>query len=283
MGRRMAPDRVWGLMAAAVLAAMLAALAAWSGFDALTLLSRFGWTPVLLGKTWAPQSGRFGLLPYLWGSVVVGVLALLVASGLGLALALAVGRRLAAWARPAARGGLTAFTAVPSVILGWWGLNTVVPWIRSWTHGPGFSLLAAGLTVGVMITPTLAVLALGAIEGVPATWEDASDALGADPDQTLMRLTIPAASPGLARAVLLATGRALAETMAVQMVVGSQAVASLALARPGSTLTTGILMNMAIWPPGSPGGDAVSLMALLLLLGAWWLSRQLRQWEGGRP
>jgi phosphate transport system permease protein len=278
MGR----EREWGLAAAAVLAAMLLALTVWSGYGLVALVGRFGLAPVLLGKTWRPEAGAVGLMPYIWGSVVVGVMATALGSALGLATAVAVGRRLAAWAATPVRSLLTAFTAVPSVILGWWGLNAVVPWVRALTHGPGFSLLAAGLTVGVMIAPTVAVMGVAAVEGVPRLWEEASDALGAAPDQTLLRLTIPAAAPGLARAVLLGAGRALAETMAAQMVIGSQPVARLALADPGSTLTTGILVNMAVWPPGSPGGQAVTAMALLLLVGAWWIARQLRTWEEGR-
>ncbi len=279
MERRTPPKFGWpaGLMAAAaaVLGLMLAGLATWFAWDTVAVLSRYGLEPVLLGRVFEPARGRFGLIPFIWGSVVVGLMALVVAVLFGVSLALAVGRRVPERLRGALGRGLSLFVALPSVILGWWGLETVVPLVRQVFGGPGFSLLAAGLTLGVMITPTLAALSLAAVEGVPRLLEEASDALGAHPDQTLLGLTLPAALPGIARAVVLAASRALAETMAVQMVIGSQPVARLALNLPGSTLTTGILVNMAVWPPGSPAGQSLTVMAALLLVGAWWLSRQL--------
>lgn len=262
-------------VSATLLALMLAALVAWFAWDTVLVLGRYGVTPVLLGRVWNPAHNQFGLIPFIWGSIVVGVLAIVVAVVLGIALALVLGRRVPPSLRRSLRSGLSLFVALPSVILGWWGLETVVPLVRRVFGGPGFSLLAAGLTLGVMITPTLAALSLAAINGVPSALEEASDALGASPDQTLLRVTVPASLPGLARAVVLAASRALAETMAVQMVIGSQPVARLFLNLPGSTLTTGILVNMAAWPPASSAGEALTVMAALLLFGAWWLSRQL--------
>ncbi len=260
---------------AAILGLMLAGLTVWFAWDAIALLGRYGVEPVLLGRVFDPAHGRFGLIPFIWGSVVVGLTALVVAVLLGVSLALAIGRRVPEQIRGTLGRGLSLFVALPSVILGWWGLETVVPLVRRLLGGPGFSLLAAGITLGVMITPTLAALALAAVQGVPRPLEEASDALGAHPDQTLLGLTLPAAMPGIARALVLAASRALAETMAVQMVIGSEPVARLALNLPGSTLTTGILSNMAVSPPGSPAGQSLTVMAAILLAGAWWLSRQL--------
>jgi phosphate transport system permease protein len=283
MEERRAPRFRWSTGAMAVsallLALMLAALVAWFAWDAVQLLSRYGVRPVLLGRAFDPVHHQFGLIPFIWGSIVVGLIALVMALVLGMALSLTIGRRVPARWRRVLGGGLSLFVALPSVILGWWGLETIVPLIRRVFGGPGFSLLAAGLTLGVMLTPTLASLALAAVNGVAPSLEEASDALGASADQTLARVTLPAALPGISRAIVLTASRALAETMAVQMVIGSQPVARLFLNLPGSTLTTGILVNMAVSPPGSAAGQSITVMAALLLFGAWWLARQLAETE----
>jgi phosphate transport system permease protein len=250
--------------------------------DTLALVRRAGVNPVLFGFRWDPGAGAFGLMPFVWGTVVVGVLALVAAVPLGLGMALWSSRRLPRPVGASVLGLLPGVAAVPSVIFGWWGLAVIVPAVRAVLGGSGFSLLAGGATLAVMILPTVAVLGAEAVAAVPASLEDASRALGATEDATLWRVTVAAAVPGLVRAALLGAGRALAETMAVQMVVGSQATARLRLAAPGSTLTTGILTHATLYPPGSLGSDALTAMAALLLLGTWLLGRELRRWQTGR-
>lgn len=267
------------MVAAWILVMMLASLLVWFVADTEALLTHYGLTSVLLGLTWDPERGQLGLMPFIWGSVVVGALALLVSTPLGISLALVTTRRMPRSIGHIVLAGLTALVAVPSVIFGWWGLDAVVPWVRHAFGGPGFSLLAAGLTLAVMILPTLTVLSAAAIRAIPENLEEASRALGATEDQTLWRITVQAAAPGIVRALILATGRALAETMAVQMVIGSQPEASLHLTWPGSTLTTGILTNLSLYPPGTWGAKGLTAMAFVLLIGTWWLSRELKHWE----
>ena len=264
-------------LAAALMALFLAVLLVWLVRDTARLLAAVGVVPVALGLSFTPLAGHYGLLPFAWGSAVVGAVALAASVPLGIGFAVAVTKRLPTWAGSGLTSGMTAVVAVPSVIWGWWGLATVVPWLRGATGGPGFSLLAAGVTAAVMVVPTVAALAAGALGQVAPELEDASRALGATEDQTLWAVTMRAAQPGLVQASLMGLGRAVAETMAVAMVVGGQAVARIQVQWPGSTLTTGILGNMAAWPPDSPGGQAVGAMALVLLIGTWWLLRQLHR------
>lgn len=274
-----ARQRALFMLGAWVLGLMLMALVAWFMVDALALFARHDIASVLLGLRWDPARGHLGLMPYIFGTIVVGLVALVSAWPLAMGLALVLTKRLPTGVGRALEWGLTGMVAVPSVIFGWWGLDTLVPLIRRGFGGPGFSVLAAGLTLAVMVLPTLTVLSASALNSVPDSLEDASRALGASEDETLWHVTLRAATPGLARALVLSAGRALAETMAVQMVIGSQPVARLNLTWPGSTLTTGILTNMSVYPPGSPGGQAVTVMGFLLLVGTWWLSRELRHWE----
>jgi phosphate transport system permease protein len=274
-------QRALFLAAGALLVCLMAAVLAWFVADTARLLGSTSLDAVLFGFRWAPEHGQYGLMPFIWGSVAVGVLALLGSVPTGIALGVVTARRIPPAAGRVVTGGLTGLVAVPSVIFGWWGLDVAVPAVRRIAGGPGFSLLAAGITVAVMVLPTLAVLAGEAIRGVPPALEDASRALGAGEDQTLWYVTLRAAGPGIVRAVILAAGRALAETMAVQMVVGGQPVARLPLTWPGSTLTTGILTHLALYPPDTPGAEAVTAMAFLLLIGTFLLQRELSHWERG--
>ena len=264
-------------VAAGVLVLWMAGLTGWLVADTLRLLDRVGVVPVLLGFHFQPPQGQFGLLPFVWGSVVVGVLALVVSVPLAVAWAVVATKRVPPRASSAMTTAMTALVAIPSVVWGWWGLATVVPAVRGLLGGPGFGLVAAGVTVAIMVVPTVAALAAESLRAVPAALEDASRALGADEDMTLVAVTLTAARPGLTRAVLMGEARVLAETMAVAMVVGGQPVARLQIAWPGATLTTGLLTHLAALAPGSAGGQAVAAMALLLLVGTGWLGRHLRR------
>lgn len=278
--RTEARQRLLFLVAGAVLAFLLAFLLAWFVRDTAFVLSRFGILPVFLGTRWAPDAGWAGLLPFEWGSAVVGALALVVAVLLGGPLAVVVRRRVPARAGRVLTAALAGMVAIPSVLWGWWGLDTVVPAVRAGLGGPGFSLLAAGLTLGVMLVPTFAALGAEAVGAVPEIVEDAARALGATEDQTLWSVTLVAALPGFVRALVVAAGRALAETMAVQMVIGGQPTLTLRLTAPGSTLTTAILTQLSVYPPGTGAGRALTVMGAVLLAGTWWLARELKRWEG---
>jgi phosphate transport system permease protein len=270
--------RVRALYAAAgLLAALTAALAAWLIADTLSLVIHAGLLPVALGFQFDPDRGKFGLLPFVWGSVVVGAVALVVAVPLALSWAVLATKRMSPAGSRLMTGGMTALVAVPSVLWGWWGLSMVVPAVRAALGGPGPGLVAAGVTVAAMVVPTIAALAAESLAAVPPALEDASRALGASEDTTLLAVTLSAARPGLMRAVLLGEARVLAETMAVAMVVGGQPVARLHIEWPGVTLTTGILTHLAALSPATAGGQAVSAMALLLLVAAAWMGRRLRQ------
>lgn len=250
-------------LAGAVLSVLAAGMVGWLGLPAWQLIRSHGLLNVVLGTHWNPLAGAVGIFPFVYGSLVVTAVALAVALPLGLALAISLQQ---GWAR--ARGWLvpllTALGAVPSVIYGWWALAVIVPAVRR-LGGSGFSLLSAGLVVGVMILPTFAVLARQALAAVPDDLAAAALALGATPDQALTRVVLPAAGAGLRAAGLLALGRALGETMAVQMVVGGQAYVGWSPLHSGATLTSEILTDLASLPAGTAAHRALDLMALLLL------------------
>lgn len=218
----------------------------------------------LLGMLYDPSAGRFGLLPFIAGSLVVTAIALVVAFPLALSVAVVV-RQMSSSRIQTVRQVLSGLVAIPSVVFGWWGLGLIVPTIRALSGRPGFSLLAAGLVLAVMILPTLSLLSLNALARVPVPWVEGSLALGATPDQTLGRLILSVSRVALFEASILAVARALGETMAVQMVIGGRVLLPHSVLGPGATLTTQLLTDMSLLPPGVPGHHVLDFMALLLL------------------
>jgi len=225
----------------------------------------------LLSAHWQPLAGHFGILPMVVGSVLVTLLALGLAIPFALGIAVSVQFGLAARLRAPAIDGLTVLTAVPSVVFGWWGLDLVVPTIRQVFGGPGFSVLAAAIVLATMLIPTLGLLFRMALEAVPTAWVEGSLALGATEDQTLWHIIFRCQAGALGRAVMMAVARAMGETMAVQMVIGGQPLWPHSLTAPGATLTTTLLTDMAVFPPGVAGHAAIDALALalLVLMGLW--------------
>jgi phosphate ABC transporter permease protein PstC len=214
---------------------LIAAFVVWEGRGAL---------PYLLGARWSPEDGLYGVLPMVWGSLAVtlGALLLAVPAGVGMALFLTevAGRGLALIARPL----LQTLAGVPSVVYGFVGLTLLVPAIRHWLGGPGFSVLAGALVLAVMVLPTIAAVAEDALRALPPGYREGAAALGATPWQTVRRVLLPAARGGIVTAVVLGLGRALGETMAVLMVTGNVASAPHSPLDPARTLTGNIAMEM---------------------------------------
>lgn len=200
--------------------------------------------PGLLGARWSPEEGLFGVRSMVWGSLAVtlGALLLAVPAGVGIALFLteAASAAVAGLARPL----LQTLAGVPSVVYGFVGLSVLVPAIRRGLGGPGFSVLAGALVLGIMILPTIAAVAEDALRALPPAYREGAAALGATPWQTVRRVLLPAARSGITTAVVLGLGRALGETMAVLMVTGNVAMTPLSPLDPARTLTGNIAMEM---------------------------------------
>lgn len=248
---------------------------------AYRFLSEPGRLGQLLAMPWDPLVHQFGVLSFVMGSAIVTALSVLLAYPFAMALAVTGSVVLRSTGQRVLTQILTVYSAVPSVIYGWWGLTVVVPAIRTFLGGPGFSLLAAGIVLGLMILPTMSIWFQTALKAVPETWQEGSLALGASEDQTLWRLIFPVVRPSLMRGTIVAVGRAVGETMAVQMVIGGHPGMASSLLQPGSTLTTQILMDMTAFPPGTPGHYALDAMALILL-GMMYLLVRLGERAEGR-
>ena len=216
---------------------------------------------------WSPDSGQFGALTFIAGSIGTTLIAILLGGPLGLAGAVFLAEIAPPWVRAFMRPATDLFAGIPSVVYGYVGLTVIVGFIRESTNSStGYGVLAAGIVLAIMILPTVISLSEDALRSLPRTYKEASLALGATRWQTIWRVLVPAASPGILTAIILAMARAIGETMAVQMVIGNAPRFPSSLVNPTSTLTSNIVMEMGNTPFGSTWNNALFLMSFILLI-----------------
>jgi phosphate transport system permease protein len=215
--------------------AILASLA----FEAARFFTMVPIHEFLFGTTWSPQtalrtdqvagSGAFGAVPLFYGTLMITAIAMLVAAPIGLYSAVFLSEYAGKGARATIKPLLEILAGIPTVVYGFFALLTVGPFIRFGIAEPlGLdmptqSALAAGLVMGIMIIPFVSSLADDVINAVPQALRDGSYALGATRSETVRRVVLPAALPGVMGAFLLAISRAVGETMIVVMAAGSLA------------------------------------------------------------
>ncbi len=228
-----------------------------------------GWLDFYQPQGWYPLEGRFGMSPMILSSLAVTVGAVTLALPLGLGSAIFLQFYAISPLAQSFRLLLNLLAGIPSVVFGLWGLTRLVPLITSW-QPPGASLLAAILVLSLMILPTIALTSASALAGVPKDLITGSMALGLRRKTWIINVLIPAAKVGISRGVLLATARALGETMAVMMVAGNVVQNPTRLFEPVRVLTANIALEMAY----AMEDHRASLFAsgLLLTLLVWLLS-----------
>ena len=196
----------------------------------LDFLFGFQWGPDPMSNPDNPDPTRYGAIPLFWGTIYIGaIIAMIVAIPLGLMSAIYLTQyadpRWRAWLKPA----LEILAGVPTVVYGYFAALTVAPFIRDLAASIGISgassesALAAGLVMGVMIIPFVSSMADDSIAAVPQAMRDGSLAMGATTSETIQRVLIPAALPGIVAGVMLAVSRAIGETMIVVMAAGAAA------------------------------------------------------------
>lgn len=232
------------LVSALSAVSMLALIGLFILMEGVPVMLRHGVDSFLLGTRWAPTKGGFGILPMVIASVEVTLGAMLIAVPLGLSCAVFLAeiapRKVADLIRPA----IQLLAGIPSVVYGFVGVVFLVPLIRERLGGPGLSVLAASVILGVMVLPTLIGIAEDAIEAVPRTYKEGALALGCTHSQAIRRVILPAARGGILAAVILAMGRAVGETMAVIMVIGNAVIIPASPLDPARTLTSNIALEM---------------------------------------
>lgn len=181
---------------------------------------------LLFSSEWRPMKGEFGFLPFIMGTIWVTILAILIALPISLLTAI----YLTEYSKPVVRKfvfpALDILAALPSVIYGVWGVLVIVPWISQHVaphfveFSTGYTVLAAGIVLGVMVIPLLVSLFIEVFSSVPTDLREASLALGATRWQTTKKVVIRKTLPGILASTVLAISRAMGETIAVLMVCG---------------------------------------------------------------
>ena len=219
-------------------------------FESIRFFETVPITDFLFGLKWSPQtairadqvgsSGAFGMVPVMAGTLLITLIAMLVAVPIGLLSAIYLSEYASKKFRAVAKPLLEILAGVPTVVYGFFAALTVAPFIRDAGQALGLnvaseSALAAGLVMGIMIIPFVSSLSDDVINAVPQAMRDGAYALGATPSETIRRVIFPAALPGIIGGVLLAVSRAIGETMIVVMAAG---LAANLTANPLEAVTT---------------------------------------------
>ncbi|MGH8529681.1 MAG: phosphate ABC transporter permease subunit PstC [Nevskiales bacterium] len=236
---------LWTLRACALAAgAVILLIAAFLLLESWPALSHVGVARFFTDPSWHPTSGSFNLLPMLWGTLYAMLGSVLIATPLGVLSAVFCHYYAPPPVARIYRRMIELLAGIPSVVYGFWGLVVLVPLIRE-LHPPGPSLLAGILILTLMILPTIALMADAALANVPQHYLRGAAALGLSRWNTVTRVLLPAARSGLFTGVILETGRAIGETMAILMVCGNIVQTPGSLFDPIRTLTANIALEMA--------------------------------------
>ncbi|MBK9163148.1 MAG: phosphate ABC transporter permease subunit PstC [Acidobacteria bacterium] len=227
--------------------------------SSMPTLQRFG-IGFLWAREWNPSQELFGALPFIYGTVISSLLALLIAVPISLGIAVfLVEQAPKKIAKPIAFM-IELLAAIPSVVYGLWGIFVLAPFIREYL-GPvlqdnlgflpifqgrltGIGMLTGGIILAIMITPIVTAVVRDVLEAVPNTQREAALALGATKWETTM-IVLGNAASGIAGAVVLGLGRAVGETMAVTMVIGNSPQISASLFEPAYTIASVLAANFA--------------------------------------
>jgi phosphate transport system permease protein len=249
------------------------------GYDSRLSFHAFGFG-FLTSSDWDPVRGKFGALPFIYGTIVSSVIALLIAVPISLGVAIFLAeqapRRLS---RPLAFL-IDLLAAIPSVVFGLWGIFVLAPFLRVYVEPPlaasfgwlpffkgpitGIGLLSGGIILAIMITPIITAVISDVLTAVPTSQRDAALALGATKWETT-RVVLASASSGIVGAIILGLGRAIGETMAVTMIIGNRPQISASLFDPSYTIAS-VIANEFTEATGDLYLSALTEIGLILFL-----------------
>ena len=228
-------------------------------------IKEIGFIDFLFGEKWASTAAEptYGILPFILTSVYGTAGAILIGVPIGFLTAVYLAKAAPKKVKEIVGQAVSMLAGIPSVVYGLVGMMVLVPGIRKIFHVPdGASLLASIIVLAIMILPSIIKMSVTALEAVPKEYEDASLALGATPEETWFRVSVPAAKSGIAAAVVLGVGRAIGEAMAVMMVAGNAANMPDSLFQSVRFLTTAVASEMSY----SSGLQRQALFSIALVL-----------------
>ena len=222
-------------------------------FESIEFFKLYPASQFFLSTTWNPQfrgGSDFGFLPLLWGTMYVSVVALALAVPIGLLIAIYLAEYAGPTLRSFAKPAIEVLAGIPTIVYGLFALITVGPFLRDWIAQPlglgssSSSVMTAGLVMGIMLIPFISSLSDDIINAVPQAMRDGSFALGATKSETVKKVILPAALPGIVGAFLLAASRAIGETMIVVMGAGAAARLDLNPFEAMTTITVKIVSQL---------------------------------------
>ncbi|MBE7722581.1 phosphate ABC transporter permease subunit PstC [Lacrimispora indolis] len=236
-------ERVFLLIALSTLS-VLALITVFIFIKGIPIIAEVGIINFVFGMKWAPSQGAYGIFPMIVGSVSVTLGAAILGVPIAICCSIFLAEFAPAKLRNIFRPAIQLLAAIPSVVYGFWGVLFVVPMIRNYLGGPGLSILAGSIILGIMILPTIISITEVSLLALPRHYKDGALALGLTHWQTICSLLLPAAKSGIVAAVILGLGRAIGETMAVIMVLGNAVALPESVLDPVRTLTTNIGIEM---------------------------------------
>ena len=213
--------------------------------EGLPFMFKVGLRDFLFASDWDPMAGKYGIYPMIVASLWVTLGAMLIGAPLGVAGAIFLNEFVPKPVMRVVKPTIELLAGIPSVVFGFLGVMVLAPWIRATMGGPGLSVLAASVILGIMVLPTVISISTDAIGAVPNSYREGALALGATRWQSVYMVTIKAARSGIIASIILAMGRALGETMAVIMVAGNTVKIPHSVTDPVRTLTANIALEMA--------------------------------------
>lgn len=242
------------------LLALLLAIGLFLTRSALPTIEKFGWS-FITSTMWDPVLKDFGALPVIFGTIFSSALAILLATPLSIGVALFLNEMAPKGVARVAGFLIEMLAAIPSVVYGLWGVFVLAPWLRTTVEpflgrtlgflplfqGPpyGVGMMAAGIILAIMITPTISSISREVFRTVPRGQREAALALGSTRWEMMRLAVLKSTRSGILGAVILGLGRALGETMAVTMVIGNRAEISASLFAPGQTMASVIANEYA--------------------------------------
>lgn len=248
--RQLLSERAAKVIFAACAAFSMAALAVITVFlfsRGLPFMTRYGVGDFLFGMKWNPQGDNptYGVFPMIVTTLYLTALSVIIGVGVGLLAAVCLFKFLPRRLVSPIRRLINLLAGIPSVIYGLFGLTIIVPFVRRYISpdGVGYGIFSASIVLAIMILPTVVSMSYDALVAVPTTYYEGALALGATPEESVFRIVLPAAKSGVAAGAVLATGRALGETMAVIMVLGNSPELPTGLFQSVRSLTANIAMG----------------------------------------
>lgn len=229
----------------------------------------------LFSSRWNPtdtpdttKTGSVGAAIFILGSLMTCFLGLAIATPFSVGAAVFITEIAPRAGERLFRPAVELFLGIPSVVYGWIGLTVLVPWIRDFWDAPqgGYSVLAAGIVLAVMIFPTITTVSADAITAVPYDYREAAYGMGSTRWQSIYHIVLPAAKKGILTGVILGLARAFGEALAVAMVIGKTRLFPADIFSPTSSLTTAITADMGNTTNGGEHNSALWTMALLLFI-----------------